>query len=71
MPVLSILVPAHNEARVAIAALKHGVPADLIDRENGQVYIDLFGTTAKTTAVAREVGAEVLAEVDKVYDRMA
>ena len=71
MPVLSILIPKQDESRLAIAACKYGVPAEVIDRDGDSVYVDLFGTTEKMTATANEVRHEVLAEVPKVYDRSA
>lgn len=66
MPVLSILIPAKDESRLAIAACKHGIPAEVIDREDNSVYVDLYGKTEKMSAVAKEVGASILAEVPKV-----
>lgn len=69
MPVLSILIPAKDESRLAIAACKHGIPAEVIDRDESGVYVDLFGTSEKMRHVASEVDSSVLAEVDKVYDR--
>lgn len=71
MPVLSILIPKQDESRLAISACKRGVPAEVIDREGDSVYVDLFGTSEKIHGAASEVRHEVLAEVDKVYDRQA
>lgn len=68
MPVLSVSIPVRKESILAIAALKYGVEAEVIDREIGSsvLYVDLTGRTNKTMSVACEIGADVLDEQDKM-----
>lgn len=68
MPVLSIAIPVQKESTLAIACVKYGVEAEVIDREIGatEIYVDLVGRTNKTMSVACEIGAEIIDEFDKM-----
>lgn len=63
MPVLSVLIPAQDESRLAVTACKFGVEAEKIDSEDGSLYVDLYGSSLKTRQVAESIGAEILDEV--------
>ena len=66
MPVLSVSIPKRKESILSVCALKYGVEAEVIERDEGpNLYVDLIGRTNKTMSVACEVGANVLDEVDK------
>lgn len=66
MPVLSVSIPKRKESILSVCALKYGVEAEVIDRDDSDnLYVDLTGRTNKTMSVACEVGAEVIDEVDK------
>ena len=67
MPVVSVSLPTRREQGLAVEAVKHGIEADLIDREDGTSYVDLIGADDKITLVlGKSVEVSVLDRLDKV-----
>lgn len=62
MSVVALSIPARSEARLGVNALKFGLMlnSETIDREDGQVFVDLVGEVEKCLRAALGTGATVL-----------
>lgn len=68
MAVLSVVIPASQEAHLAIELLQHGLEhtAEVIDRGDNRVWVDIVGNPEKALRASLRAGAKPIAFVPNV-----
>jgi hypothetical protein len=66
--ILSVSIPASQESHLAVELLQHGLSltAEVVDRSDDTVFVDVVGDPYKTLRASLRAGATPLAYVGKV-----